>query len=203
MIRAPLCGLALALIPGVAPAAPLSDADFLSAFAVACLDGYRDPEARSRAIDAAGWAPVADDANPMLSRMLEIARRDLEQTKAEEGFVGSDAVYGRSGGATGPYLVTTELALPEEASWSLDLLGCYLYDFEATTPLDPAPITARFAEEPAEVEDQPGIIISQMWAVEALDGVWELRSTFIPEDSPGVDVTGFSGRVMILTSTRE
>src|SRR5690606_14556557 len=88
MIRAPLCGLAFALLPGAASAAPPSDEDFLSAFAVACLDGYRDPAARAAAIDAAGWRPVADAADPMLARMLAIARRSLEQAEEEDGYTG-------------------------------------------------------------------------------------------------------------------
>jgi hypothetical protein len=203
MMRAPLCGLAFALLPGAASAAPLSDEDFLSAFAVACLDGYRDPAARAAAIDAAGWRPVADDADPMLARMLAISRRSLEQAEEEDGYTGRAAVYGRTGGVGGPYLVTTELNVPDDGEGAIDVLGCYLYDFEATGPLDPAPITARFGEAPAEVEDQPGVIVSQSWNVESLEGVWELRSTFIPEGSPGVDVTGFSGRVLLLTTTRE
>ncbi len=203
MIRAPLCGIAFALLPGAASAAPLADADFLAAFAVACLDGYRDPVARAAAIEAAGWRPVADDADPMLARMLAISRQSLKEVEDEDGYEGSAAVYGRTGGVDGPYLVTTALNVPDEGEGAIDVLGCYLYDFEATVPLDPAPITARFGEEPAEVEDQPGVIVSQSWAVESLDGVWELRSTFIPEGSPGVDITGFSGRVLLLTTTRE
>ena len=124
----------------------------------------------------------------------------LAGAAAEEGYTGAAAVYGRDGGATGPYLVTTILHMPDDGEGPLDVLGCYLYDFEAGEPLDPAPITARFDEDPASVEDQPGVIVSQAWDIESLDGVWELRSTFIPEGSPGVDVTGFAGRVLILTS---
>lgn len=202
MTRLALAGLALLSLCGGAVAAPLPDEAFLSAFAVACLDGYDDTEARAKAIAAAGWQPVADDANPVLSRMLELSRESLRQAEAEEGYTGTAAVYGRDGGATGPYLVTTVLSMPDEGEGPLDVLGCYLYDFEATEPLDPAPITQRFEEEPAAVEDQPGIIVSEAWDIESLDGVWELRSTFIPDGSPGVDVTGFAGRVLILTSVR-
>jgi hypothetical protein len=195
-------GLALLLLCGGAAAAPLPDDAFLSAFAVACLDGYDDTGRRAAAITAAGWQPVADDASPVLAQMLALSRESLRQAEIEDGYTGAAAVYGRDGGASGPYLVTTVLSMPDEGEGALDVLGCYLYDFEATAPLDPAPITQRFEEEPAAVEDQPGIIVSEAWDIESLDGVWELRSTFIPEGSPGVEVTGFAGRVLILTSVR-
>jgi hypothetical protein len=203
MIRRPLAVAAFLLLPAMASAAPLEPKAFLGAFAEACIDGYGDPAARSAAIADAGWRPVADDANPVLRRMLGIARASLAATSADQGYTGSAAVFGRDDPAAGPYLVTTELHMPDDGEGPLDVLGCYLYDFEATEPLDPAPITARFDEAPASVEDQAGVIVSEAWDIESLDGVWELRSTFIPEGSPGVDVTGFAGRVLILTSVRD
>lgn len=203
MIRPPLAVAALLLLPAAAGAAPLEPGAFLEAFAEACLDGYRDPAVRNAAIAAAGWREAPDDADPVLARMLALARASLAEAAAEQGYTGSAVVYGRDGGAAGPYLVTTELNMPDDGEGPLDVLGCYLYDFEAREPLDPAPITARFGEEPASVEDQPGVIVSEAWDIESLEGVWELRSTFIPEGSPGVEVTGFAGRVLILTSIRE
>ena len=204
MTRLPLAaGLAACLLSGAAIAAPLSDDEFLSAFAVACLDGYADPGAQAAAVAAAGWLPVADDANPVLERMLALARASLDQAEEEEGYTGTAAVYGRDGGAAGPYLVTTILEMPDRGEGAFGVLGCHLYDFEADAPLDPAPITRRFDEEPVAVEDQPGIIVSVAWDIESIEGIWELRSTFIPRGSPGVDITGFSGRVLILTSIRE
>ncbi len=202
MNRLPLAGIALMISVGAAAAAPLSDEAFLSAFAVACLDGYGDPALRAQAIAAAGWQTVPDDADPVLARMLAIARAGLRDAQEQDGYTGGAKVYGKDDGHEGPYLVTTELHMPDDGNGSFEIMGCYLYDFEAVTPLDPTPISARFDEQPAEVEDQPGIIVSQSWPIEALDNVWELRSTFIPEGSPGVDVTGFAGRTLLLTTTR-
>lgn len=203
MIRLPLAGLAACLLCGPALATPMSDDDFLSAFAVACLDGYGNIAARASAIDAAGWQPIPDDSDPVLARMLAISRQSLRDAEVEEGYAGTAEVYGRRDGDSGPYLVTTVLAVPDDGEGPIDVLGCHLYDFEAESPLDPAPIVRRFDEQPASVEDQPGIIVSQAWDIESLEGVWELRSTFIPDGSPGVDITGFAGRVLVLTSVRE
>lgn len=203
MIRLPLAAIAACLVSGAALATPMSDDDFLSAFAVACLDGYGDLAARASAIDAAGWEPIPDDADPVLARMLAISRQSLRDAEVEEGYAGTATVYGRRAGDSGPYLVTTVLAVPDDGEGPIDVLGCHLYDFEAASPLDPGPIVRRFEEQPASVEDQPGIIVSQAWDIESLEGVWELRSTFIPDGSPGVDITGFAGRVLVLTSVRE
>ena len=200
MIR-PLAGLFLMLLPGAASAAPLTADGFFATFATACLEGYRDPEQRAAVIEAAGWHPVADDANPMLSEMLAISRQSLVDAEREDGYTGSASVYGRRDGATGPYLVTTALNIPDDGDGAIDVLGCYLYDFDGEAPLDPGLVTARFGESPDEVEDQPGVIVSHAWRIRSLEGVWELRSTFIPAGSPGLDVTGFTGRVLILTST--
>ena len=199
MIR-PLAGLAIAILPGAAAAAPRTGAGVLAPFAPACVQGNRDPAERAAVIEAAGWKPIADDASPMLSRMLALSRQSLRDAEREEGYTGSAAVYGRLDGATGPYLVTTALNIPDDGEGAIDVLGCYLYDFDADAPLDADLVSARFDEAPAEVEDQEGIIVSHVWRIEQLAGVWELRSTFIPAGSPGVDVTGFSGRVLILTS---
>lgn len=196
-------GLAILVLPGAASASPLTGDGFLATFATACLTGYRDPDRRDAAIEAAGWHPVADDANEMLSRMLALSRQSLVDAEREDGYSGSAKVYGRLDGAESPYLVTTALKIPDDGEGAIDLLGCYLYDFDAAEPLDPALVTARFGEAPAEVEDQEGIIVSHAWRIEQLPGVWELRSTYIPAGSPGVDVTGFSGRVLILTSEEE
>ncbi|MBN9021067.1 MAG: hypothetical protein J0H08_03040 [Rhizobiales bacterium] len=199
MIR-PLAGLIVLLAPGAASAAPLTADGFLATFTTACLEGYRSPEARQAAIAAAGWKPIADDASPMLARMLAISRQSLVDAEREDGYTGSADVYGRRDGGESPYLVTTTLNIPDDGEGAIDLLGCYLYDFDADAPLDPGLVSTRFDEVPAEIEDQEGVIVSHAWQIESLPGVWELRSTFIPAGSPGVDVTGFSGRVLILTS---
>jgi hypothetical protein len=163
MIRLPLAGLAACLLCGPALATPMSDDDFLSAFAVACLDGYGNIAARASAIDAAGWQPIPDDSDPVLARMLAISRQSLRDAEVEEGYAGTAEVYGRRDGDSGPYLVTTVLAVPDDGEGPIDVLGCHLYDFEAESLLDPAPIVRRFDEQPASVEDQPGIIVSQAW----------------------------------------
>ncbi|HET7718226.1 MAG TPA: hypothetical protein VFK86_21575 [Bauldia sp.] len=175
----------------------------LAAFEAACLEEHRDPDARRAVIRAAGWTPVPDQADSSLARLMEISRQTLVTAKQEEGVSGAIAAYGQRFAGRDLYLVTTELDMPAEAAWKIDLLGCYLYDFAATTPLDPAIVSRRFDEKPAEVVDEPGVIVAQIWNIEQIEGVWELRNTFIPPGSPAAAVTGFTGLAISLTSTKK
>jgi hypothetical protein len=93
--------------------------------------------------------------------------------------------------------------MPADADWKIDLLACHLYDFAANAPLDPQILTDRFAEAPAETVDEPATLVAQTWNVESLEGVWEVRNTFIPERSTAAAVTGFTGVMLKITSTRE
>ena len=202
MIR-PLAATMLALLPCGAAGASVPPATFLDAFVEACLDEYRDPDARDAAIAAAGWRPVADTADPMLADLMAASREALADAESEDGTTGSVAVFARPLAGFETFLVTTELDMPSGTDWEVDLLGCYLYDFTADLPLDPDRITQHFGEGPAETQGQDGIIIAQVWNLEKIEGVWELRSTFIPEGSPASSITGFSGRVLSVTTSWE
>ena len=93
--------------------------------------------------------------------------------------------------------------MPAAADRKTRLLGCHLYDFAATAPIDPALVSARFGEAPAETVDQPGVIEAEVWTLDGMEGVGDLSLTFIPEGSPAAAVTGFTGVTLKLTSTRE
>ncbi len=203
MTRAAIAAIFLALLSttrGVAE--PAADAR-LAAFEEACLNGHRDPGARRAVIDAVGWRPVVDDADPNLARVMAASREAMVGAEQEDGSTGTIAAYARRLASGEAYLVTTELDMPAGATWKIDLLGCYLYDFAAEARLDPLLITSRFDERPSEVVDQPEVIVAHVWNIEKIEGVWELRSTFIPSGSPAAAVTGFTGLALSLTSTRE
>ena len=174
----------------------------LDAFDAACLDGHRDPEARVAAIARAGWAAAADDAHPELAALMALTRRAMDGAR-EEGFGTALAVYGSRVGGLDLFLVTDEMDQPaDNVDFRIDLMGCYLFDFEATAPVDPVLVAARFDERPAQTVDEPGEIVAQTWNVEAIEGVWDVQATFIPEGSPNVARTGFSGASLKITSTK-
>ena len=203
---APVAGMiataALDAFGGAVPARATTPDLRFEAFLAACLDGHRDPAVRSAAIAAAGFEPVADDAHPMLANLMTVSRKEMAAAKEEDGFTGTAATFRKSADGSDFYLVTTELNMPETSDWKIDLLGCYLYDFAAEAPLEPAAVTAHFDEAPAEAVGEDGLT-GQTWNVEAIEGVWDVRNTFIAKGSPAAAKTGFSGLLLKITSTRE
>jgi hypothetical protein len=190
----------VASVPALAD--PAADGRF-AAFLEACLDGHRDPVRRAAAIGAAGWTAAADDADAELAAVMRASRRAIAEAAQDDGMTGSVSVFARDRTEGPLYLVTTEVNMPEDAEWKIDLLGCHLYDFAATAPIDPAEISARFDEAPAETADRPGILTGQTWNVEKIEGVWDVQNTFIPEGSPAAARAGFAGVMLKITSTRE
>ena len=197
----------LAAVLGVVASAPAladppADGRF-AAFLEACLDGHRDPVRRAAAIGAAGWAAAADDADSELAAVMRASRQAIADATKEDGMSGSVSVFARDRGKGPLYLVATEVNMPEDAKWKVDLLGCHLYDFAATAPIDPAEISARFDEAPAETVDKPGVLTGQTWNVEKIEGVWDVQNTFIPEGSSAAALARFTGAMLKITSTRE
>lgn len=178
------------------------DARF-DAFLEACFDGLRNPDIRAAAIDAAEWLPVPDDADPSLAAVLAISRQAMQTAEEEDDLTGVIAAYGRTIGETPLYLVTTEIDMPEDADFRIDFMGCYLYDFAAAAPLPAELVSAHFNEDPAQTVDEPELIVSQTWNIEEIAGVWELSNTFLPEGSPAAAVTGFSGLLLKVSTTKE
>ena len=131
------------------------------------------------------------------------AREAIADAEKEDDMTGAAAAFARGPADGRLYLVTTEMNMPADAEWKIDLLACHLYDFAATSPLDPQILSDRFAEAPGETVDEPATLVGQMWNVESLEGIWEVRNTFIPEGSPAAAQTGFTGVMLKITSTRE
>lgn len=193
--------LLLAVVATPAFADTPSDPRF-DAFDGACIDGHRDPARRLAVVEAGGWKPVADDADPDLASMLAISRKAMKEAD-EEGYASTMAVYGQKFGGLDLYLVTNEVNAPKDAEWRIDFLGCSVYDFSATAPMNADIVSQRFDEFPAEVIDQPGTIVGQTWNVEKIDGVWSVQNAFVPPGSAGASSAGFSGVAIKMTSTRE
>ena len=81
------------------------------------------------------------------------------------------------------------------------LVGCYVYDFAATTPLAPELFNDWLGGPPAAQMNEPGNAVGYQWETPStLPGTWDVYSTFIAEGGAGAKETGFSGLVMKITS---
>lgn len=186
----------------VSPASAAADDARVEAFFAACLTGFRVPAERAAAVQAAGFRPAPDDAHPVLEALLKLSRAEMVEMQKEK-FGVSLAVYDRGTGADALYLVTNEADQPpDNKDFRIDLMGCELYDFAATAPLDPAPMTGRLGQPPARTLKQPGGGRTHEWAAGIREGLWEITSSFSAKGSPQAVMTGFSGVLLSVTSTK-
>lgn len=175
----------------------------VEAFFAACLTGFRDPAQRAEAVGRAGFRPAADDAHPMLARLMVRARREAVEMTAEK-YPNRMDVYSRGAVSDALYVVTNEVDQPpDNTSFRIDLMGCRLYHFGAGKPLDGAPVARRLVQPPAETIEEPGRLYTQKWASGVLEGVWELSHSFIGADTPEAAKTGFSGVYLHVLSTKK
>lgn len=190
----------------------------LDAFREACVPHRRDLERAAEALAEGGWTRVADDDHPELAASLG---------KAKAGAVDPDlnmtfdySAWARTVGEARFHVVLTRVeAVLREADhdedgdgeiqpWErrdvLTFLGCGLWDFDATEPVHPGLMTAWAGAVAVRTVDQPGVIEGGTWNVHAfLPGTGEVHLGFIPEDSPVVAHTGFSGLSITMSSAPE
>ncbi|NBB13756.1 hypothetical protein GVN21_00120 [Caulobacter sp. SLTY] len=186
--------LALALIGAPALAAPAPAADpRLDAFRAACMPEHRSPEKRPAVFRREGWVPAADDESPMLAGVLKLSRAYIEESKAD-GVNGDLSVWRKEVGGRTAFLVMTTVSAK-----SVDVTGCYVYDFGALNGIDPALVTAWLGEAPAQTVDRAGIA-AQIWNAEGIEGVVELQNGLVAPNSQAAKILGFHGVSIKVTS---
>lgn len=161
-LRAVVVGLAAILAATApAPAQPAGyDDAFVSAFAEACVPGRLRYDTSIAAARAAGWREVAPDAEPRLGAVLAFA----EASAAEEDDYLSEVSFeytpfARDVAGVPHHLVVSRSSMvfdDREDPWVF--LGCYLYNFDAKTPLDPAPVTELIGHPISDTREAEGYV---------------------------------------------
>ena len=195
-------GLALSALAQPVAAAPTArDHAFVEAFGAACVPGRLTYESTLAAVAEAGWAEVGPDANPELDSLMQIAEREAtteDELLRDPTF--DATLFGKDVAGRPHFLVVTRtssnLAKPTEPDDIWSLVGCYLYDFDATTPVDPAPVGAFVGQPIAQsVEDQG--VVSHVWGPPCpMPRTGDTYLTFIAAGSAWEAQTGFSGQVL-------
>lgn len=186
----------------------------LDLFRQACLPHRQDMAAAAQALARDGWDAVAEQDHAELSGTLARARAVAVDPDLQMENVFS--VWGRTVDGRRYYVVlnrlTAVLAEAEDTDgdgilqeWEerdvLSLIGCGLWDFEADAAVNAEAVTAWVGAEPVQTVDLPGQIQAGTWNVHALyPGTGEIHVGFIPDGSPYVAETRFSG-VSITMST--
>jgi hypothetical protein len=211
-----MIGWVSALAVAAAGDLPLPPTDpRLEAFKAACVPHRHDLAKAAEALAADGWVRVADDDHPRLAAAMAVARAngddpELQMTtdysvwgRTRDGrrlyvvLNRVDAVIGETGDSDGDgVLQSWERARP----WIM--LGCGLWDFEATGPIDHAAMDAWVGAGPVHVVDAPGMVTGGTWNVHRqMPGTAEVHMGFVPEGSGMAGIApGYSGLAITMSS---
>jgi hypothetical protein len=171
------------------PVSAASDAR-VEAFRAACISDRQDFEAILVRASSGGRKVVTGEADPALKAVLA-ASADPAAGSANSIRAFRKEIDGRP-----TFLVTSRVT-----SGQYVLVGCYLYDFTATTPLAPELFNDWLGGPPAAEMNEPGNAVGYQWETpQTLPGTWDVYATFIAEGGAGAKETGFSGLVMKITS---
>lgn len=187
----------LATAAGLAAASPVhatapDGAAFVATFAETCVPqrlSYPGTVAHAKSI---GWTETGMSADPELEAVLSAADRETLEM-GQEGWTFKRTALSREIGGRGLFLVVTRVHAPD----IITLIGCYLYDFAATAPIDPQ-AASDFAGMPIAREIKDNGLVQFTWGpnLELRPRTLDTNLSFIADNSPHKQTTGFSGLVL-------
>lgn len=189
---------ALCLTPAQAEA-PDGEA-FVAAFGDVCIPERLSYKRTVALAENLGWRPVVPGENADYDRFIAHAGALLAKEVADEPdfYQGSEGTWftreidGRS------HLLAISVLLTKV----MDTLGCHLYDFDATAPIDPEPVTRLLGRPMAYSSDgddpyyavDPALLVTTVWGPPPrLPRTGDTYLTFIPKSSPHAHEVGFTG----------
>ena len=176
---------------------------FVAAFGEACIPERLSYKGTLALAEKLGWRALVAGENPDYDRFITHSDALLakEITEDPDLFQGSGGAWftreidGRS------HLLAVSYLLSEY----YDGTGCYLYDFGATSPIDPEPVTRLLGRPVAYATDggdpiyaaDPALFVSTVWGPPpGLPRTGDTYLTFVPEGSAFAEQTGFTGLVL-------
>ncbi len=194
-------GLAALLTP--AYAAPTAyDVAFVSEFAEACVPGRLTYPASQAAAVAAGWSEVARDSHAELAAMLALSEQVANDPDYPAEY--DMKVYGKTIDGLPHHLVISRVSMmiEETDEHPFVQVGCYLYNLDATTPLDPEPVTALIGKPISGTQEGQGAI-SHVWGPPCpMPRTGDTYLSFVAEGSEMAEQVPFTG-VALNFSTSE
>ncbi|MGA0545830.1 hypothetical protein ACO2Q1_11185 [Brevundimonas sp. VNH65] len=189
----------------------------LETFKTLCVPDRRDMAATSARLAAAGWVRAEETDHPELAASVAIGR--AEANDPEFPMEMEQEIWKDPGGPAGRYVIVNKVSAvigeDEDSdgdgvlqSWEkaddLVFLGCGLWDFDATEGVHPGLMTAWTTQTAAQSIELPGQMIGGTWNVyHFMPGTADVKIGFIPDESPWVARTGFSGAMITMTSAPE
>ncbi|GAB4355404.1 MAG: hypothetical protein Kow0026_14640 [Oricola sp.] len=187
------------LLPAsVAPAlAHVPDgASFVAAFREACVPQRLSYDGMRELAGSLGWQPAVPGSSGELSAVFALADEALAKGAGADWSYDRSA-FGRILAGKLHHLVVTRVRAPGAAT----VTSCALYDFGATEGIDPAHVAGLVGAPETRHFVNHGLDAHSWGASPALPGMFQTVLTFVAENSPHVDLTGFSGLVLKIDST--
>jgi hypothetical protein len=174
------------------------DTALVGQFAGVCLKDRMSFDGAKSAAEADGWATAAADANSELAALIgfsNAAANDIKMNNGEFDF----AIYGKAvDGAVRYLVISNAMTTPGQSQQSI--VGCYLYDFDATVSPDPAAVSTLLGAEPTAQQVDADISSWQWNAPVTLPGTLDVYLNYVPEGSQYQTQYGFSGLVLLVNS---
>lgn len=196
-----LAAVAIAATALPALAAPSAyDVAFIKAFEEACVPGRLGYQSTRDTAEAAGWLAVSRDVHPELTAVLaasDEAARDPELKSTYEM-----VAYGRDVEGQQHFLVVSRTsAVITEGEAPFVQIGCYLYNFDATTPVSPEPVTALIGKPISRTEEANGSI-AHVWGPGCtMPRTFDTYLSFVPEGGEAAAGVPLSGAVLNFTTS--
>lgn len=187
MLIAAVLLLAAAPAPTPAPAPASPEREMLDSVKAAC-DKAGDIEAMKKDAAAAGWEPVADDADPRIAKLNTLGREAVEK----DGKIAGGS-YRRTIGGRPIFMILSRYDDNESGYWGA---GCRLYDFEASAPIDPAVLEAFMGKPPSGVQEPAPGLSRRLWEPGWRDGI-SLEASHIPPGHPFGEAYGLQGNILV------
>jgi len=176
---------------------------FVAAFGEVCIPERLSYKGTLALAGKLGWQHVVPGENADYDRFIAHAEALLAEEIAEvpDFSQGSDGAWFTREIGGRPHLLAVSYLLTEY----LDALGCYLYDFAATEPIDPEPVTELLGQPIAYTTDggdpfyavDPAELVTTVWGPPpALPRTLDTYLTFIPQGSEVATQTGFDGLML-------
>lgn len=169
------------------------DQAFVDAFAEACVPGRLTYDTTYAVALAAGWTLVERSDHPELAAVMQKSDEMLaSDPDFEMDIVG--ALFARDVAGSRHHLsVTQSTFVIEEGDDPWVMVGCHLYNFDATQPLDPAPVTTLIGNPIARSVEQDGLV-NHLWGPPCpMPRTGDTYLSFVTEGTPAFDLVAFSG----------
>lgn len=190
LICAPaIAALWLAGMVSVATAA--SSEAFVAQFQSACVPGRLSYKATIANAKAVGWTETTADSHPELKSVFAASDAELKQA-IETDWTFKRVAMKRTGGGSGLHLIVTYVEAPDV----ITLVGCYLYDFDATQPISTAAISAFLGAEVSRMTPVGGGTAKVWGPSKKLPRTLDTYAYHVPEGSDLAKRVGFTGTMM-------